>query len=53
MQKNLNILRIEEGKFRFKGIDIKKVGDKIEVIMNYYANNLETVTLYMVDEMKS
>ena len=32
---------MEEGSFRFTGIDVNKLGDKIEVSMNNYSNSLE------------
>ena len=35
--------KVEDDKFRFTGIDVEKVGDKIEISMNDYAASLEDV----------
>ena len=41
VKKKLDISEMEDEVFRFTGIDVKKVGDKIEVSINNYANSLE------------
>lgn len=41
----LDVLKVEDGKFRYTGIDIKKVGDGIEISMNEYAESLEEINL--------
>ena len=39
----LDVSKVEDDKFRFTGIDVEKVGDKIEISMNDYAASLEDV----------
>ena len=45
VKKKLDISKIEEGAFRFTGIDVQKIEDKIKVSMNDYANSLEVVNI--------
>ena len=41
VKRKLDILKMEDGVFRFTRIDVEKVGEKIEISMNDYANSLE------------
>ena len=45
VRKKLDISKREDGEFCFTGIDVQKVGDKIEVSMNDYANSLEKIDI--------
>ena len=45
VKKKLDISKMEDGDFRFTGIDVKKVGDKIEISMNDYAKSLEKINV--------
>ena len=39
----LDISKMEEGLFRFTGIDVQKIGERIEVSMDDYAKSLEVI----------
>ena len=41
----LDVSKVEDDKFRFTGIDVEKVGDRIEISMNDYAASLEDVEI--------
>ena len=43
IKKVLDVSKVEDDKFRFTGIDVEKVGDKIEISMNDYAASLEDI----------
>lgn len=45
VKSKLYILKMEDGVFRFTGIDMRKVGDKTEISMNEYANSLEKMNI--------
>ena len=43
IRKTLDISKVENDKFRFTGIDVEKVDDRIEISMNDYAASLEDI----------
>ena len=45
IKNKLDISKMEEGVFKFTGIDVEKVGERIEVSMNDYAKSLEVVNV--------
>ena len=45
VKSKLDILKMEDGVFRFTGIDVEKVGGKIEISMNDYAKSLEKINI--------
>ena len=45
VSKKLDVSKVEDEKFRFTGIDIKKVDDGIEISMEDYAESLEEIEI--------
>ena len=45
IKKELDISKIEDGEFRFTGIDVKKIDGGIEISMEDYAKSLEEVVI--------
>ena len=45
VKRTLDVSKIEDGKFRFTGIDIEQVGDRIELSMDEYAESLEDIQI--------
>ena len=43
VSKELDVSKVEDDKFRFTGIDIKKVEDGIEISMEDYAESLKEI----------
>ena len=41
----LDISKIEDGQFRFTGIDVKQIDDRIEISMDDYAASLEDIAV--------
>ena len=41
----MDVLKVEDDKFRFTGIDIKKVEDGIEISMEDYAESLKEIEI--------
>ena len=45
MEKMQDVSKVENDKFRFTGINVEKIGDRIEMSMNDYAASLEDVEI--------
>ena len=45
VQSKLGISKMEDRDFGITGIDVREVGDKIEILMNDYVSSLEKINI--------